>query len=125
MSCSSSSMSDPDRNFFSTLREALRGSHGDFTEGPVGRAVILLAVPIVLEMALEPVFAIVVVFSVSKPGAAAVATAGITGAAVATTTGRGIAVCVQLATLARGTGRLGIRRAHLRLDPRTMLALLR
>ncbi len=244
----------------------MRGSHGDFTEGPIGRAVILLAVPMVLEMALESVFAVVDVFWVSKLGAGAVATVGltesmlallyalaiglsiaatatvarrigerdreraartavqaialgisisvplgvlgallaprllalmgaspdvvasgwkftavmlggnvvivllflinavfrgagdaavamrvlwlanainlvldpclifglgpfpalgVTGAAVATTTGRGIAVLVQLATLARGTAHLSIRRDHLRLDPATMLALLR
>src|SRR5512140_948443 len=249
-----------------TLREALHGGHGDFTEGPVGRAVILLAIPMVLEMALESVFAVVDVFWLSKLGAAAVATVGltesmlaliyalaiglamsatamvarrigerdreraartavqaialgvliavplglagvllaprllgwmgaapdvvasgsrftavmlggnivivllflinaifrgagdaaiamrvlwlanainlvldpclifgwgpfpalgVTGAAVATTTGRGIAVCIQLATLARGTGRVAIRRDQLRLDPKTMLALLR
>jgi putative MATE family efflux protein len=249
-----------------TLREALRGGHGDFTEGPVGRAVVLLAIPMVLEMALESVFAVVDVFWVSRLGAQAVATVGltesilsllyalaiglsmaatamvarrigerdresaartavqaialgvliavplgiagallaprllalmgaspdvvasgsrfmavmlggnvvivllflinaifrgagdaavamrvlwfanicnlvldpclifglgpfpalgVTGAAVATTTGRGLAVVLQLATLARGTGRIAIRREHLALDPKTMLALLR
>ncbi len=261
-----SSAPDPSSGVFATIREALRVSHGDFTKGPVGRAVILLAIPMVLEMALESVFAVVDVFWLSKLGAAAVATVGltesmlaliyalaiglamsatamvarrigerdreraartavqaialgvliavplglagallaprllgwmgaapdvvasgsrftavmlggnivivllflinaifrgagdaaiamrvlwlanainlvldpclifgwgpfpalgVTGAAVATTTGRGIAVCVQLATLARGTGRVAIRREHLRLDPKTMLALLR
>jgi putative MATE family efflux protein len=249
-----------------TVREALHGGHGDFTEGPVGRAVVLLAIPMVLEMALESVFAVVDVFWVSRLGARAVATVGltesilsllyalaiglsmaatamvarrigerdresaartavqaialgvliavplgiagallaprlltvmgaspdvvasgsrfmavmlggnvvivllflinaifrgagdaavamrvlwfanicnlvldpclifglgpfpalgVTGAAVATTTGRGLAVVLQLATLARGTGRIAIRREHLVLDPRTMLALLR
>ncbi|HTS03113.1 MAG TPA: MATE family efflux transporter [Thermoanaerobaculia bacterium] len=249
-----------------TLREALRGGHGDLTEGPVGRAVVLLAVPMVLEMALESVFAVVDVFWVGKLGASAVATVGltesilsilysiaiglstaatatvarrigerdreraartavqaialglaiavplgvlgalsasrilafmgagpdvvasgsrfmavmlggnvvivllflinaifrgagdatvamrvlwfanavnlvldpclifglgpfprlgVTGAAVATTTGRGLAVLLQVATLARGTGRIAIRREHLALDPRTMLALLK
>src|SRR5450755_1061638 len=71
-------MSDPDGNFFSTFREALRGSYGDLTKGPVGRAVVLLAIPMVLEMALESVFAVVDVFWVSKLGAAAVATVGLT-----------------------------------------------
>jgi putative MATE family efflux protein len=50
---------------------------------------------------------------------------GVTGAAVATTTGRGIAVVLQLVTLARGTGRLVVRREHLALDPKTMVSLLR
>lgn len=254
------------RAILSTLREAVRGSHGDFTEGPIGRAVILLAVPMVLEMALESVFAVVDVFWVSKLGAGAVATVGltesmlallyalaiglsiaatatvarrigerdreraartavqaialglcvsvplgvlgalfsprllalmgaspdvvasgwkftavmlggnvvivllflinaifrgagdaavamrvlwlanainlvldpclifglgpfpalgVTGAAVATTTGRGLAVVLQLVTLARGTGHLMVRREHLGLDPKTMVALLR
>ena len=256
----------PRAGALATIREALRGGHGTFTEGPVGRAVVLLAIPMVLEMALESVFAVVDVFWVSRLGGAAVATVGltesmlallyavaiglsmaatamvarrigerdrerasrtavqaialgvaiavplgvvgavlaprllsvmgaspdvvatgarftavmlggnvvivllflinaifrgagdaavamrvlwfanvcnlildpclifglgpfprlgVTGAAVATTTGRGLAVLLQLATLARGTGRLAVRKEHLALEPRTMLALLR
>jgi MATE family, multidrug efflux pump len=263
---SDESVDAPRFGVLSTFREAVRGTHGDFTEGPIGRAVILLAVPMVLEMALESVFAVVDVFWVSRLGAASVAVVGltesmlaliyalaiglamaatamvarrigerdreraartavqaialgllialplgalgasfaprllammgatpdilrvgsrftavmlggnvvivllflinaifrgagdaavamrvlwlanainlvldpclifglgpfpalgVTGAAVATTTGRGLAVLVQLAALARGTPHLSIRRDHLHLDPATMLALLR
>jgi putative MATE family efflux protein len=50
---------------------------------------------------------------------------GVTGAAVATTTGRGIGVLLQLFILSRGEGRIVIRREHLRLDPRVMLNMLR
>jgi putative MATE family efflux protein len=50
---------------------------------------------------------------------------GVTGAAVATTTGRGIGVLVQFYFLWRGRGRIVIRRAHLRLDPPVMLNMLR
>ena len=50
---------------------------------------------------------------------------GVTGAAVATTTGRGIGVLVQLYLLSRGGGRIAIRREHLRLDPPVMLNMLR
>ena len=64
--------------FWPTVREALRGSRQDYTEAPIGRAVLLLAVPMVLEMVLESVFAIVDVFWVSRLGADAVATVGIT-----------------------------------------------
>lgn len=64
--------------FWPTVREALRGSRQDYTEGQIGRAIILLAVPMVLEMVLESVFAVVDVFWVSKLGADAVATVGIT-----------------------------------------------
>ena len=63
-------MSDREGNLLSTVREALRGGHGDFTEGPVGRAVVLLAIPMVLEMALESVFAVVDVFWVSNKNSA-------------------------------------------------------
>ena len=64
--------------FWETVREALRGSRRDYTEGPIGRAILLLAIPMVLEMVLESVFAVVDVFWVSKLGADAVATVGIT-----------------------------------------------
>jgi putative MATE family efflux protein len=49
---------------------------------------------------------------------------GVTGAAVATTTGRGIGVIVQLIVLCRGRGRIVVRREHLRLAPRVMLNML-
>jgi putative MATE family efflux protein len=61
-----------------SIREALRGSRRDYTQGPVGRAILVLAVPMVLEMIMESVFAVCDVFFVSKLGAAAVATVGLT-----------------------------------------------
>jgi putative MATE family efflux protein len=63
---------------WSTLREAVRGSHQDYTEVPIGRAVILLAVPMVLEMLMESVFLVADVYFVGHLGPAAVATVGIT-----------------------------------------------
>lgn len=65
--------------FLATLREALRGgSRVDYTEGDIARSVVLLAVPMVLEMVLESVFAVVNVFWVGRLGADAVATVGLT-----------------------------------------------
>jgi len=63
---------------WATLREAVRGSTQDLTEVPIGRAVVLLAVPMVLEMMMESVFAVADVFFVGRLGADAVATVGIT-----------------------------------------------
>ena len=60
------------------FREAVRGSDRDYTIGPVGPALIMLSVPMVLEMAMESLFAVVDVFFVSRVSADAVATVGVT-----------------------------------------------
>lgn len=64
--------------FWQSVREALRGSHQDYTEGSLNRSILLLAIPMVLEMVLESLFAVVDVFWVSRLGADAIATVGLT-----------------------------------------------
>jgi putative MATE family efflux protein len=64
--------------FLSAVREALRGSERDHTTGPVGRSVLILAIPMVLEMAMESLFAVVDVFFVAHLGPVAAATVGLT-----------------------------------------------
>jgi putative MATE family efflux protein len=63
---------------WTSVREAIRGSHQDFTTGSLNRAILLLAIPMVLEMVLESLFAVVDVFWVGRLGADAVATVGLT-----------------------------------------------
>ena len=60
------------------LRAALRGTNADYTRIPLQRAVLLLAVPMMLELVLESTFAVVDIFFVAQLGASAVATVGLT-----------------------------------------------
>ncbi|HEX4627966.1 MAG TPA: MATE family efflux transporter [Gemmatimonadales bacterium] len=65
-------------SWWSVIRDAVRGRSHDYTAGPLGRAIVLLAVPMILEMAMESIFAVVDVFWVSRLGPDAVATVGLT-----------------------------------------------
>lgn len=69
---------DAPRGIFATIREALRGGTHDFTTGSLDRALVLLAIPMVAEMLMESLFAVVDVFFVGKLGPEAVAAVGLT-----------------------------------------------
>jgi len=60
------------------LKNAIRGSDADYTQIKLGKAVFLLAVPMILELIMESTFAVVDIFFVGKLGASAVATVGLT-----------------------------------------------
>ena len=87
------------------LSEAVRGSSRDFTEGPIGPAIVILAIPMVMEMIMESVFAIADIFWVSKLGADSVATVGITESMLALIYAVAIGVSISAAaTVARRIG---------------------
>jgi MATE family, multidrug efflux pump len=66
------------KSLWASVWEAIQGSHQDYTRGTLNRAILLLAIPMVLEMVLESLFGVVDVFWVGHLGAGAVATIGLT-----------------------------------------------
>jgi putative MATE family efflux protein len=96
---------EPQRSLWSELAEAVRGSHQDYTAGSLNRAILLLAVPMVLEMVLESLFAVVDVAWVGRLGANAVATIGLTESMLSLVFAVGIGL--SLSTTAMVARRIG------------------
>jgi putative MATE family efflux protein len=93
------------KSFFSDVVEAIAGTEQDFTEGKLSRAILLLSIPSVLEMVMESIFVIVDIYFVSKLGANAVATVGITESMV--TIIYAIAIGLGTATTSMVSRRIG------------------
>lgn len=66
------------RNILRLLRTAISGEETEYTSGSINYAIFMLSIPMVLEMIMESLFAVVDVFFVSKLGIDAVATVGLT-----------------------------------------------
>jgi putative MATE family efflux protein len=87
------------------LREAIRGTDRDFTRGPILAGLIILAIPMTFEMAMEAVFALVDTFFVAKLGAEAVAVVGFTESVLALVYAVAVGLSIgATATVARRVG---------------------
>lgn len=65
-------------HFVSLIIRSLRGEDHDYTQGSIKVAIVLLAIPMILELSLESVFAVVDMFFVGKLGSNAIQTVGLT-----------------------------------------------
>src|SRR5580698_10318975 len=90
---------------FATIREALSGSRRDLTEGNLKRAIIILAIPMILEMLMESLFGVVDMFFVARLGVDSLATVALTESCLVLVFG--IAMGLSMATTAFVARRIG------------------
>lgn len=90
---------------WSLVKKSFRSDEYDYTQGSIRHAIILLAIPMILELSLESVFAVVDMFFVGKLGENAIATVGLTESVVAIVYSIGIGLSTAAtAVVARRTG---------------------
>ena len=87
------------------LRQAIAGGEQDYTQGSIRRAVVLLAVPMMLEMSMQSIFGVVDIFFVARLGAEAVAAVGLTEAVL--TVLYAVAIGLSMGTTALVARRIG------------------
>lgn len=92
-------------NIFSLIKQSLNGETLDYTQGSIRRAVILLAIPMMLEMSMESVFAVVDIYFVSHLGKHAVSTVGLTESVI--TIVYSLAMGISMAAAAMVARRVG------------------
>ena len=93
------------RVFLKLVAESLRGEHRDYTTGSIPRAILMLSIPMILEMAMESLFAVVDIFWVARLGDRAVAVVGLTESIMIVF--YGIAMGVSMAATATVARRVG------------------
>ena len=97
---------NPNRpNWWTLLKDALRGKEYDYTQGSLSTAIFLLAIPMVFEMVMESVFALVDIYFVSQVSTNAVATIGLTESVVSLI--YAVAVGISMASTAVVSRRIG------------------
>ncbi len=90
---------------FSLIRQSLNGELQDYTTGSIRKAVILLAIPMMLEMCMESVFAVVDIYFVSHLGKHATSIVGLTESVI--TIVYSLAIGISMAATALVARRVG------------------
>ena len=93
------------KKFFQYLKEAITGKEQEFTSGSLRKAIFMLSIPMILEMLMESIFAIVDIIYVSRVSVNAVATIGLTESVI--TLVYAVAIGLSMAATAIVARRIG------------------